>query len=209
MAGRRFSTFVAFKPAIRRTYEANWGSNREMRSSRSRVLTTIAVFATLGLTSAAQTTAIDPLRLTLECEQASRLTFRLTLQNVSTEPTAAVIGTVLANDKKYLPRSLAFTLKRTGVADTTFDYVDPSVSVVGGRVDPWLVPLPAGASYSVVVSIPSGLRESFASPAEVHVRLTTHEIGNPNLDVQGLRFIQVLVGTLTSDRIHFPESCRR
>ena len=180
-----------------------------MRSCCSRVFTTIAVFGTFGLTSAAQTTAIDPLRLTLECEQASTLTFRLTLQNVSTEPTAAVIGTILANDKKYLPGSLAFTLKRTGVADSTFTYVDPSVSVVGGRVDPWLVPLPAGASYSVVVSIPRGVRESFATPAEVHVRLTTNEIGNPNLDVQGLRFIHVSVGTLTSDRIHFPESCRR
>jgi hypothetical protein len=150
------------------------------------------------------------LHLTLMCSQASEPTFRLILQNVSTAPAAAVIGGVFGTPKRYLPGRLTFTLSRAGVADTSFDF-DPSIvgEVVRccGRVDPWLIPLPAGASYAMVVSIQSRFREAFSSPAEVQVRLTTQEFGNLSADVQGLRFTDVWVGTLTSDRISFPDSC--
>ena len=174
--------------------------------SRSLVFVTIAAFAAFGVGAQAQT-EIDPLLLTLVCERASDLTFRLTLQNVSKAPTAAVIGAVLGIPKKYLPGRLRFTLSRVGAADTSFDYFDPTVILVGGRVDPWLVPLPTGASYSMVVSIPSGFRELFSAPSQVHVSLTTQEFGRLSGDVQGLRFTDVWVGTLTSAPIAFPNSC--
>ena len=121
----------------------------------------IAVFAAFGVWAHAQV-GTDPLRITLACERASDFTFRLTVHNVSTAPTVAVIGTILGNDKKYLLGSVRFTLTRPGAADTNFDYVDPTVAVVGGRIDPWLVPLPEGASYSVVISIPKGFRDLFS-----------------------------------------------
>ena len=172
-----------------------------------RIFVAIAVFAAFGVWAHAQI-GTEPLQITLACERASDFTFRLTVHNVSTAPTAAVIGTILGNDKKYLLGSVGFTLTRPGAADVNFDYFDPTVAVVGGRVDPWLVPLPVGASYSVVISIPKGFRDLFSTPVGVRVRLTTQQIGNTNLDVQGLRFIHVWVGTLTSDQISFPNSCR-
>jgi len=150
----------------------------------------------------------DPLQLTLECERAPELTFRLTVRNIGSAPTAAVVGSILGNDRQYLLGSLAFVLSRDGSADTYFDYVDPTVAAVGGRVDPWLVTLPAAASYSVAVSIPRGFRDLFSSPAEVSVRLKTRELQSLNSDVQGLSFVHVWVGTLTSERIPFPGSCR-
>jgi hypothetical protein len=171
-------------------------------------LAILVAFATVGLRAGPQTPT-DQLLLTLACERPSDLTFRLTLHNVSTVSTAAVIGTILANDKKYLLGRVAFTVTRAGVADSTFDFFDPSVPTVAGRVDPWLIPLPAGASYSVVVSIPEGFRELLAGIADVRARLTTRENRNPNLDVQGLRFIHVWIGTLISDPIHLPDACRR
>jgi hypothetical protein len=100
-------------------------------------------------------------------------------------------------------------MKRAGVADTNFDYFDPSVAAVAGRLDPWLIPLPAGAAYSVAVSIPRGFQELFSTPADVQIRLTTQEIGSPNGDLQGLQLIHVWIGTLTSDWIRFPDSCGR
>ena len=178
--------------------------------SRAILTVLLAVFAT---TVAAQVPAqAGPLRLVLECSQASELTFRFTVQNVSAAPTAAVIGTILGNDQKYLPDHLEMTVRRAGVSDTNLKY---SVGgVVGGRLDPWLVALPAGASYSVAVParyFRLGTRlaqEPFVVPAELQLRLTTREVGKPQNDLQGLSFIHVWVGTLTSDWIQFPKDCR-
>jgi hypothetical protein len=41
-------------------------------------------------------------------------------------PTAAIIGTILGNDKKYLPDQIDFTISRRGSADVNFHYFDPS-----------------------------------------------------------------------------------
>jgi hypothetical protein len=113
-----------------------------------------------------------------------------------------------ANDKKYLPGPLSFALKRAGEADVNFDWFDPSVAGIAGRVDPWLITLPPGASYSVVVTIPKGFRHLFTSPAAIRIRLTTGAIRDVNSDMQGLQFIHVWSGTLTSDWIQFPASCQ-
>jgi hypothetical protein len=188
-------------------------SNQQMPRGLRTLATVLLVAACGGVTRAQP--AADPLRLALACERASEVTFRFTLQNVSTAPTAAVIGTILANDKKYLPERLGLTVRRSGVPDTYLEYVDTSMlGVIGGRLDPWLIALPAGASYSVVIPAhfalsPTSVRESFSSPAELRLHLMTREIGNPNFDVQGLRVIHVWVGTITSDWIHFPDACSR
>src|ERR1700722_1281696 len=121
--------------------------NSRVRSPLFLGLALFVAFATVGLKARAQIPT-DQLLLTLACEGPSDLTFRLILQNTSAVPTAAVIGTILANDKRYLLGRVAFTVTRAGVADTAFDVFDPSVSTIAGRVDPWLIPLPAGASYS-------------------------------------------------------------
>jgi hypothetical protein len=171
----------------------------------SRITWTI-VFAAVAVGAAAQTNS-EPLRLVLGCEEASTPTFRLTVHNVSDAPAAAVIGMILGNDKKYVPGPLSFTVSRPGVADINFDYFDPSVVAIAGRIDPWLIMLPPGAAYSAVVSIPQGLREWFSMPAEVRARFTTQRLGPLNGDVQGLQFIHVWVGALTSDRVRFPNDC--
>jgi hypothetical protein len=153
------------------------------------------------------TAQAGPLQLRLTCETERELVFRFALQNINAAPTAAVIGSILANDKKYLPGALSFTLKRAGEAGVSFDWFDPSVPGVAGRVDPWLIPFPPGAGYSVTVGIPNEFRHLFTSPAEVRIRLTTGKIGERNDDMQGLQFIHVWTGTLTSDWLRFPESC--
>src|SRR5262245_54074128 len=99
----------------------------------------------------AQATAPD---LVLACEAAATPTFGLTLRNTSSAPTAAIIGMVLGNDKKYVTDVIDFTVSRPGAADITFRYSDPSVPAVAGRVDPWLVQLPPGASYIVRITVP-------------------------------------------------------
>jgi hypothetical protein len=118
-----------------------------------------------------------------------------------------VIGIILGNDRKYLPEHVGFTLKRTGEADVNFDWFDPSVPGIAGRVDSWLIPLPSRAKYSVPVVVPNGFQHLFSRPADVVVRLMTQNLRDLNGDLQGLTFIRVWTGTLTSDAVRFPQSC--
>ena len=162
--------------------------------------------------STAQPAQAIPLRLVLACSQASELMFRFTMQNVSATPTAAVIGTILANDKNYIP-TLELTVRRAGIPDVTLTYVDPTAVGVGGRLDPWLIALPADASYSVTVPArnfrltPNFTKEPFLAPADLQLHLATREVGRANLDMQGISLIHVWVGTLASDWVRVPGDC--
>jgi hypothetical protein len=154
-----------------------------------------------------------PLRLTLDCTQDTTPTFRLTIANVSATPTAVIVGAILGNGKTYLLERASLTIKRNGAADERLHYVDLSVGVIAGRVDAWLIPLPPGASYSITVparrfvSRPDYAPGDFANATKVQAHLTTHQMDSPNLDMQGLRFVQVWVGTLTSEWIDVPQAC--
>jgi hypothetical protein len=152
----------------------------------------------------------DPLRLGFACSQAAGLTFRWTLQNVAAKPTAAVIGAILG--QWYLPGRLELTVRRASAPDVVLRYFDPAApGVVGGRIDPWLIALPSGASYSVAVPAhnlrltPNLEEEPFSTPADLQLHLTTQEMGRTSPDLQSL--IHVWVGTLTSKWIHFPGDC--
>jgi hypothetical protein len=174
------------------------------------VIHTALLVAAVSTVPHAQTA---PLRLLLACSQVSELTMRLTIQNVSAAPTAAVIGTILANDKKYLPAHLKLTVRRAGVPDVTLTYIDTTVAFVAGRLDPWLITLPPDASYSLAVPAenfrhtPSLTKEPFSAPADLQLQLPTREIGETSRDMQGLSLIHVWVGTLASDWIRFPSDC--
>jgi hypothetical protein len=176
---------------------------------------TVVIVVMLGVAERGQSAA-GPLQLLLECSQTSEVTFRVTLQNVSSSPTAVVIGMVLANDRKYLLKNLVLRVRREGAADTLLQYFDPSApAAIAGRVDPWLVTLPPGSSYSIPVlakhfaSPPTYTAETFSTPADVQLQLTTQEMATPNSDLQGLRLIHVWVGTLSSNWIAVPASCGR
>src|SRR5882672_7680469 len=175
-----------------------------MLDIRGGLVTVLAIFL-LEPQSAGAQTPTDPLKLTLTCEQASTSTFafRLTLQNVSPEPSRAIIGAM--HGRFFEVRSLAFAVSRAGASDTDFDYLDPSMPAVRpGRGNPWLILLAAGGSYSVVISIPPRLSELLSTPGGVRVRLTTQTFGTLNVDVKGLRAFPVWAGTLRSDPIDFP-----
>jgi hypothetical protein len=171
-------------------------------------MTRIALFTTalvLALCVRATYSDAQPVRLTVACERATDLTFRLTFDNIDRSPTVVVIGTILGNDGRYVLSPIHFTLRDRSGADTNFDYSE--LTRVGGRLDQWLVPLPVEASYSVRVSLASRYRDTFATARSVSISLTTQENQGRNLDVQGLRFIHVWSGLLTSNTVTFPGQC--
>ncbi len=172
----------------------------------NRRLTDAVIFSTAlslyGSTVEAQT---NSLRRVIAC--SPDVTFRLTIQNVGTTPTAVVIGLILGNDKTYLPGEIRFTLRRPGAADMNFYYFDASVPGVAGRIDPWLIPCPRQPSYSIALADTPGFRGEFSTAAAVTVHLTTQEIEQINSDTKGLEFIHVWVGTPTFNVIRFPDDC--
>jgi hypothetical protein len=175
---------------------------------------TIIQAAVAGLVVALNTSSalaqIAPLpRLVLQCSQRTPLTLRLTVQNDGGEPTAVVIGGILANDRKYLLGSLAFVLHRDRGADATVQYVDPNFNgIVGGRVDDWLVALPPSSAYSVVLPMSEALRRNFSQSADVSARLAAlPHSEHSSSDLAGQRFVHLWTGTLVSESVRIPASC--
>jgi hypothetical protein len=175
-----------------------------MATYRLRIVGTV-LLAAVAIRAGAQTNS-DPLRLVLACEEASTPTFRLTIQNVSAGPTAAIIGTVI--NRWYILDHVSFALSRRGVPDISFDYSDPSMPpAIAANLGPWVIQLPPATSYSVLAPV-KGRSGWFAKPAQVHATLTTESIGAMYSGMQDLALLHPWVGTLTSDRINFPKACR-
>jgi len=170
-----------------------------------------ALLSALAVHEASGQTNPAPLRLVLACDEASIPTFRLTIQNVSAAPTAAIIGTVIANDRWYVLQHVSFTLSRRGDPDVSFEYSDPSMpAAIAGRLDPWVIQLPAGASYSVLAPV-RDQSEPFSRPAQVRVTLTTQmfkDRTNHGPDTEPLSLLHHWVGTVKSDPVAFPLACR-
>jgi hypothetical protein len=181
-----------------------------MQLHRGAVVLALAGFS--GGVAAAQPDVL--LRLGIACTQGPELALRLTIENGGQAPVPVVLGGILGYHKKYLPGSIRLVVRRNGSPERLLDYVDPTTPGVAGRVDPWLVPLPAGASYTIVlparhfVSPGAHVPERFASPARVQVSLRTSGI-EPNVDTEGLQFVKPWIGTLTSEWIDMPAACGR
>jgi RNA polymerase sigma factor (sigma-70 family) len=78
--------------------------------------------------------------------RAGGVRLALALENMSKNDMALNLGTMLANGKKQYPRALALTLTnaRGGVRTLRRTF-----SRVAGRLDPFVVPLPAGCRYTL------------------------------------------------------------
>ena len=151
------------------------------------------------------------LRLILHCGYSPELTLRFTLENVGDVSTAAVFGVVLGNDRTYSPNDLALTVRRGGV-EQTYKLADRSIGIVAGRLDPWVVALPARAAYSV--SLPAGrfgAAEHLRDPADIQLQVTTRALESTFLSpgLADLKFLRLSVGTLTSNRLRFPAECSK
>jgi hypothetical protein len=155
----------------------------------------------------------EPPRLSLTCSGTPRV-FQLTIANMGTEPTAAVIGVVLGNDRRYvIDAELRLTVRRPGVRDRDLEYLDPMrPPAVAGRVDPWLVALPPGAAFSVQLAARFGdatTREVEPLPDDVELRVTlpTRDVGRLSTGLEALQFVHRWVGTLVSNWIQYPQAC--
>ena len=170
----------------------------------------VAVIRAVGVVSLEAQADASPLRLILTCEKLPLPSLRLTLENVSDASTAAVIGAIIGNYRIYSPDGLLLTIRRPGDSDTSVGLTDRSVGAIGGRVDQWLLALPAGSAFSMTLPLRRfGAAEQLARPADIQLRLTTRSLSEKDLSsgLSDQRFIPLWMGDVTSNWLRFPDYC--
>jgi len=137
--------------------------------------------------------------------------FRVELENSGIQDLVLDLGMELANGREQYVDALKYTLTTPDGRVLHLESLGPAM--IAGRVDPLIVPLPSGASYSFLVD----LDECWA-PKEKMFNLhfvpgsytlgaeyTGRAVSGPeaNLDVKGIALMRYWVGTVTATPITF------
>jgi hypothetical protein len=135
--------------------------------------------------------------------------FRAEMRNPSTEDLMLNLGFQLANGREQYMTAVEFTLT---AADGRVLHLDPpGPCTIAGRVDPLIVPLPAGAAFSFQVDL-----EEYDVPEEkigklhlvpgsytVQANYTGKSATHRNLDRGGIVATRYWIGTVTAPSVVF------
>jgi len=156
------------------------------------------------------------LELTVELDGAaqSRSTaprFRVALRNVADHDLILNLGFVLANGRWQYPNAVALTIVDALGKARHFDLIGPGA--VAGRIDPLIVPLPAGSAFSLSVDLDkywaAELKEfeyklgRGSYTVEARFRGKSVSSQEANLDAKGIALMPYWTGTVTSNRLQF------
>jgi hypothetical protein len=130
------------------------------------------------------------------------LTIEVSIRNTGKADTAVVVGAVLGNGAKYMIGEMTLSARRDGAPELQFRHVPRHYpSAIGGRVDDWIVPLPVGASYGLMVQASDFISHgasrrmgSLPSAARLSVRLAVRAPSSPNSDMVGAPIVACLDG---------------
>jgi hypothetical protein len=140
--------------------------------------------------------------------------FQVTIENAGDRDLNVKLGFSLNNGRSHYPGALKLNVHKAGEKPRTFDYTN-HMGGVAGRVDPFVVPLPAGASYTLRCSfddfvdphtlIPIDLKAKykFIAAELVGEAITEDEV---NLDTKGIALIPAWEGKARSNEVPLPSS---
>jgi hypothetical protein len=146
--------------------------------------------------------------LIARCHEPDRVT--LTFRNVGNEDTAILLGSILANGRKYMVDGLRLRVKPADGPEVNYEYLPRDYpAVIGGRIDEWVVTLPVAASYVMQVEPAHFHLEDWTRSTQISFRLSLRA-PNPNQLAQGwLHASRVYGGTgeLFSNAFVVPDEC--
>ena len=155
--------------------------------------------------------------IALDCNRSdARVELRMSVRNDSAKDSAVVMGNSLGNGRRYLADSFALEVKRGGsAAIEVYSYFDPTVGVIAGRLDPWVIQLPALSSFSL--TRPIGHFWSAGAPltldrGDVDIRLKLSARADTRLSdlhAFGLAPENLFTGELSAQWRRIPTDCRR
>ena len=140
--------------------------------------------------------------------------FRADLRNIANHDLVLNLGVTLANGRNQYPNAVVLTLTDSQGKSRLFDLKEPAF--VAGRMDPFVLPLPTGAAFS----LPIDLERYWAAASKefdyklqpgtysLEARFSGRSVTQPqaNLDMKGLALMPYWTGTVTSNRLQFEVS---
>ena len=198
------------------------------RVHKNLLVVLVASLLLLGGLSAAQkpTTqtwgeAVGGLQMAIYLDQAEGVPskapkFRVEFRNVGQNDLVVNLGKMLANGKRQYPNAVVLTLTDAQGKSRRLDLREPFV--IGGRVDPFVVPIPVGATFS----LPMDLDKYWAAASKefdyklkpgtysLETQFTGRSVSQQeaNLDVKGIALMPYWTETVTSNQLRFEVSSR-
>lgn len=137
--------------------------------------------------------------------------FRVELRNGGDHDLILNLGLMLANGRSQYPNAIALTIIDSQGKSRQFELKGPWY--IAGRMDPLIVPLPAGSAFSLPVDLdkywPAASREfeykfqrgSYSIEAQLSGKTVSSQ--EANLDLKGIALMPYWTGTATSNRLRF------
>ncbi|MFY9803413.1 MAG: hypothetical protein WA211_09780 [Candidatus Acidiferrales bacterium] len=160
--------------------------------------------------------AVSGLQMTIYRERAASVPgkapkFRIELRDAGENDLVLNLGMMLANGRKQYPDAVVLILTDAQAKSRRLDLIGPGG--IAGRVDPFVLPLPAGATFS----IPVELDKYWAAESKdfdyklkpgaytLEAQFTGKGVSQQeaNLDVKGIALMPYWTGTVTSNRLRF------
>ena len=133
-------------------------------------------------------------------------TVRVVIANTGDVAAGVLLGDVIGNYRWYQASALVFE-----TAQETFHHAPPEVSVIGGRVDPWVLVLPKASSFSFTVKaldLVSARRRLLTFSGDVRVSLTGRALPNDPGFVIGMPLRDLWSGSVVSSTLN-TSTCRK
>lgn len=151
---------------------------------------------------------VNGLRIKLKFDEkvaiASDSTCEFVIQNVGESSLNLQLGVMLGNGESHHPTSLQLVVHENEKA-TSLVYSQPRIA---GRMDPFVISLPQGSSYTLrcplnsFVHAESGRQYDFADHRyELNAALVAKPVIDANPDMSGLKLMRFWQGTVQSNRV--------
>jgi hypothetical protein len=154
---------------------------------------------------------VSGLQLTIYLDHAERVqskapNFRVELRNAGENDVILNLGSMLANGKKQYPDAVVLTLVDSQGKSRPLELQGPFY--VAGRVDPLVLPIPVGSTFSIPVDLNKyGPPDYKLKPGiySLEAQLTGKGVSQQeaNLDVKGIALMPYWKGTVTSNQLRF------
>ena len=151
------------------------------------------------------------LELKVQCLRSNdSVELRVTLRNVGSTDTAVVLGTSVGNGQRYVADSLVLEVKRN--QDDEAEPFRPSLGAIFGRIDPWIVTVPAASEFSFVrsashFSSSHGEPLKIAGSALIRLRLIHRADGQFAGELVGAALVKVSIGEMQTEWVRIPGEC--
>ena len=190
---------------------------RSLKTSRKYFISLLTVLVTVvgqGLQSSGQTS--QELKMTVRFDRAAgnqskASRFKVDLQNVGDHDLVLNLGFMLANGRRQYPDAIILTIIDPQGNARQFDLIGPGA--IAGRLDPLIVPLPTGSTFSLPVDLdkywaaaPKDFDYKFQRGTySLEARFSGKTVSSQeaNLDVKGIALMPYWTGTVTSNQLQF------